>query len=394
VTVRGHARRHRAWALALALALGVSPGCKKPPPPPARDAPPITGVSTASLSDAAAPRPGMAYVASGSLRAGTPADRVPRVADEEPPGSAVAMQGFYIDQLPFPNEPGAIPTTNVTRDEAEALCAGKGKRLCSELEWERACKGEAGTTYEYGDTYRAAACGTGSTAEEAARRPSGELAQCKSSFGVADMHGGVWQWTSSTWGRGTADGSLGVLRGGNAVAGELVGRCANAIGRPASKKSPTMGFRCCAGPRNEAEVQLHRRGTPGLSLARTEEVAAMLSGALGEGVHAARAYRWTPVSNDALVILLGCSRSSQPTCVVVTGRPAGQAGQAGQADGDAGASAAVVIGREAVGLVLPDLVRNGDAGHLRLRGIDSLGTFSREVTYVYGRVDFGPMKRP
>jgi len=52
------------------------------------------------------------------LHAGTPADRVPRVADEEPAGAPVSMSGFYIDMLPYPNEPGAIPTSNVTRDEA------------------------------------------------------------------------------------------------------------------------------------------------------------------------------------------------------------------------------------------------------------------------------------
>ena len=377
--------------VAAAGLLVLAASCKKkdPPPPPVKDVVPVTGIATApSLSDASAPRPGMAFVPAGTLKAGTPPHVVPRVAEEELPGAPVAMQGFYIDLLPFPNEPGAIPTTNVTREEAEQLCAGKGKRLCSELEWERACKGEAGTTYEYGDAYRAPACGTGVTAEEGARRPSGELAQCKSGYGVTDMHGGVWQWTSSKWGRGATDGSLGVLRGGNAVAGELVGRCANAIGRPATKKSPTMGLRCCAGAKNEAEVDLTLHGAPGISLVKTEPVAAMLPGALGEGMHAQRAYRWTPTPNEELVIEMGCNRSSAPTCVVVTARVSGAPGA------DAGTSTATVISREEVGLVLPDLVRIGDPKHLRLRGIDTLGTFSREVTYVYGRIDVGAMKRP
>ena len=388
MTAAGRARTRAsrpAILLATAGLLVLAASCKKKdPPPPGKDPAPVTGVATTpSVSDASAPRPGMTFIPAGTLKAGTPPHVVPRVAEEELPGTPIPMQGFYIDQLPFPNEPGAIPTTNVTREEAEQLCAGKGKRLCTELEWERACKGEAGTTYEYGDAYRAPACGTGVTAEEGARRPSGELAQCKSGFGVADMHGGVWQWTSSKWGRGATDGSLGVLRGGNAVAGELVGRCANAIGRSTTKKSPTMGLRCCAGAKNEVEVDLALRGTPGLSLVKAEPAAALLPTALGEGAHAQRAYRWTPTPNEELVILMGCTRSSTPSCVVVTGRASGE---------DAGA--ATVISREQVGLVLPDLVRIGDPKHLRLRGIDTLGTFSREVTYVYGRVDVGAMKRP
>ena len=153
-------------------------------------------IRPASLAgDSGAPRPGMTWVPPGTLRAGTPPDRAPRVADEEPAGAPVEMGGFYIDMLPFPNEPGAIPTSNVTREEAEQLCSGKGKRLCTELEWERACKGPENASYEYGDTYRASACGTGVAPEEAAHRPAGEHAQCKSGFGVADMHGGVWEWT-------------------------------------------------------------------------------------------------------------------------------------------------------------------------------------------------------
>src|SRR6185369_13748482 len=162
--------------------------------------------------EAGAPRGGMAWIPAGTLRAGTPRERIPRVADEEMAGLPVEMGGFYIDLLPWPNEPNAIPTSNVTRDEAEQLCATKGKRLCTELEWERACKGPDNTTYEYGDIYRKDTCGTGIPIEQAARRPTGEHAQCKSGFGVAELHGGVFEWTSSMWGRNSKDSSQGVLR--------------------------------------------------------------------------------------------------------------------------------------------------------------------------------------
>jgi len=198
----------------------------------------------------------MAFIPAGTFRAGTPLDRAPRIATEELPGVPIEMGAFYIDVFPFPNEPGAIPQPNVSRDEAARLCGEKGKRLCTELEWERACKGPDNATYEYGDTYRSAPCGTGQAAELGFRRPSGERSACRSGFGVRELHGGAWEWTQSTWGRGTHDPSLGVLRGGNAEAGEIVGRCANAIGRPASKRQPSFGFRCCAGDVSPAEVTL------------------------------------------------------------------------------------------------------------------------------------------
>ena len=92
----------------------------------------------------------MVWVPSGLLRAGSPIDEVPNVAEADLPGVDVPMAGFYIDLLPWPNEAGAIPTTNVTRDEAKRLCDSKQKRLCAELEWERACKGPDNLRYEYG----------------------------------------------------------------------------------------------------------------------------------------------------------------------------------------------------------------------------------------------------
>src|SRR5688500_10808005 len=43
------------------------------------------------------PRPGMVWIPPGVLIAGTPADKLPRVADEEMAGEQVVMRGFYID---------------------------------------------------------------------------------------------------------------------------------------------------------------------------------------------------------------------------------------------------------------------------------------------------------
>ena len=96
------------------------------------------------------------------------------VADAEMPGVDVPMSGFYVDLLPWPDEPGAIPTTNVARDEAERLCESKGKRLCSELEWERACKGPSNTPLRVRPRIRRAELRIGASAETSSRRPSGD----------------------------------------------------------------------------------------------------------------------------------------------------------------------------------------------------------------------------
>jgi sulfatase modifying factor 1 len=361
--------------------------------------------AASNASDAAgAPKPGMVWIPSGTLKAGTPADHTPRVADEEMAGVPVEMGGFYIDLLPWPNEPNAIPTSNVSRDDAEQLCTSKGKRLCTELEWERACKGPDSTIYEYGDAYRKEACGTGIALETAARRPTGEHAQCKTAFGVAEMHGSVWEWTSSPWGRGARETAQaqGVLRGGNSVAGELVGRCANAIARSPSKKAATMGFRCCAGMKNAAEVKLELQGTPGVAM-RNEALATAFIPAIATAVangspsiepKSLRAWSWIPVANEELVLAMGCTTAPR-ACGLVVGRNASSPAAAGSSsDGGAGAGASNVLASVSTGRELPEITRNGDARHIRVRSLDLRGIFSREVTYVYGRVDVGDMKRP
>ena len=256
----GRSARGRALRAATTIVLATLTACRRDSTSGAPAPSATVFVPRPAPSGPGTPRPGMAWIPPGTVRVGTPPDRTPRIADEELAHDERQMGGFYIDLYPYPDEAGAIPTTNVTRDEAARLCEARGKRLCTELEWERACKGAENSPYEYGDAYRAASCGTGVAAEEGARRPTGDHVACKSSFGVADMHGGPWEWTDSRWQRGPSaapgparDGGardLAVLRGGNAALGELVGRCANARGSPSGSRALTVGFRCCAGPRN------------------------------------------------------------------------------------------------------------------------------------------------
>lgn len=344
----------------------------------------------------------MAFVPPGILFAGTPPNRVPRIPDEEMAGEPVEIGGFYIDILPWPNEPNAIATTNVTRDEAEQLCASKSKRLCTELEWERACKGPENTTYEYGDQYRKDVCATGIALEHASRRPTGELAQCKSRFGVSEMHGSAFEWTSSAWGRSSkTDASQGVLRGGNSVAGELVGRCSNAIARNPSKKSPTMGFRCCAGAKNTAEVKLELQGTPGLSITSASkaspwgfQLAHAARRSMDDDVFidekTLRAWTWTPTANEELIIAEGCTTPPRQCAILVARSAPTKEGAAGT---NVNLTNQPLISAPS-GKDLAEIARNGDPRHLRVRALDERGIYSREITYAYGRIDLGDPKRP
>lgn len=52
---------------------------------------------------------------------------------------ATGTQSGAVDARPC-SEPGVQPWTNITQPAAEAACAAIGARLCTELEWQRACK--------------------------------------------------------------------------------------------------------------------------------------------------------------------------------------------------------------------------------------------------------------
>ena len=52
----------------------------------------------------------------------------------------IDMETFCVDRYEFPNK-GTMPRVNTTQAKARAACQRAGKRLCTEEEWERACKG-------------------------------------------------------------------------------------------------------------------------------------------------------------------------------------------------------------------------------------------------------------
>lgn len=241
--------RHVFACLAIGVALiATGPGC---------DTNKLLGGASGTGSAAGQGTPGapaadagpMVTIAAGSFKAGSPCGATPRITNEELEGVSITLSEFKMDTYPYPNDPQKPAKTGVTQEEAAALCASAGKRLCSELEWERACKGPMSTTFEYGPAYNPNKCTV------ATDLTPGKRAQCVSAFGVSDMHGLVYEWTSSPFGRGTS-GDLASVRGGGKAASVLQARCANAQSRPRTASEKDLGFRCCSGPANSAEVDL------------------------------------------------------------------------------------------------------------------------------------------
>jgi hypothetical protein len=159
----------------------------------------------------------------------------------EPALLRLDLGAFEIDRLPFPNDPQAPPRTGADREQAAELCAARGGRLCTELEWERACKGPELQPFA-GATRWDPACATAP-------------ATCASGYGVLGMGAALRELTSSEvapiktlFGRSTA------VRGAAARAADVDHRCAHRSALEPGGRADDLGFRCCYGTRNEPTI--------------------------------------------------------------------------------------------------------------------------------------------
>lgn len=157
------------------------------------------------------------------------------------------------------------PVNCVDWNQAVSFCASKGKRLPSEEEWEWAARGgDAARKYPWGNeapgAERVNACGAECVrwAKENLGKdwkalhegddgwpitaPVGQFPKGANRWGVQDLSGNVWEWTSS---KISAEDPDRVLRGGgwdNDVASRL-----SASKRPGiapSNRNDILGFRC------------------------------------------------------------------------------------------------------------------------------------------------------
>ncbi len=168
-----------------------------------------------------------------------------------------------MDQFEAPNKRGARPFINKSYDEARRWCSERGKRPCSEPEWELACEGPEMQPWAYGwsndrklcnsdkgwvafDLKRLSAGGE-DTKKELDRlwqgSPSGKYLTCVSPFGIYDLMGNVEEWVTTRKGRRFP----GALMGGFWAKPWTGCRGTNDAHEPTFTFYET-GFRCCAEP--------------------------------------------------------------------------------------------------------------------------------------------------
>ena len=130
------------------------------------------------------------------------------------------------------------PIRDVTWTEAKGECERQNKRLCSEDEWEKACKGPDNWLYTYGDDFDDQKC-----PRSGYFPPPYKVTQfplCVSADKVWGLGGGLMEWTA------TRQGANYVVKGG-AIGNEDKGtRCAGRSDRAENFSQQHIGFRCCA----------------------------------------------------------------------------------------------------------------------------------------------------
>lgn len=195
----------------------------------------------AGASKAEAAKSERVDIPGGALVAGsTPGDKG-RDPVLEPAELEVKLGDYAIDRYLYPNDPTKPPLTGVSRGKAAELCEQAGGRLCTELEWERACKGPEGTTF----------AGSTSWDPKCAKEP----ASCASGFGVLGMGATHREWTASeVLPIEDMQPRAAAVRGARGSAVGPDHRCAHRTAIDPGASAEDLGFRCCRGAPNAATI--------------------------------------------------------------------------------------------------------------------------------------------
>jgi len=124
----------------------------------------------------------------------------------------VYLDSFYIDQYevrvtdfqsvfthytPPDNYPAKGPAIGISWNEAREYCKEIGKRLPTEAEWEKACRGPEGFRYGYGDFFDQKRTDARTAENRIASHPL--TGSNVNGFDVYDMTGGVLEWSADVY---------------------------------------------------------------------------------------------------------------------------------------------------------------------------------------------------
>jgi hypothetical protein len=169
-----------------------------------------------------------------------------------------------MDRFEAPNRRGEKALVMQSYEDGARWCKKRGKRMCTEAEWEMACEGPDYRALAYGWKVQRSTCNSdkgwrpfdlkklaagGDEQKEELERlwqgaGSGEYSKCVSPYGVQDLMGNVEEWVTSRKERRWR----GVLRGGFWAKPWTGCRGANDAHETTFTFYET-GFRCCSEPK-------------------------------------------------------------------------------------------------------------------------------------------------
>jgi formylglycine-generating enzyme required for sulfatase activity len=92
-----------------------------------------------------------------------------------------------------------FPVLRIVQMKAKDYCLWRGKRLCTEAEWEKAARGMDGRRYPWGNEPATCARAVKSGCGYDDAVPPGSLPAGQSPYGVLDMAGNVWEWVDDRY---------------------------------------------------------------------------------------------------------------------------------------------------------------------------------------------------